>query len=296
MGGSPPLSWPDARFSPIGLPSPSPRPRSWRGRPGGRRRWSPSTLSVTALGSAGFGRDDHGGLRDQGGRRRRSRRSPAPTWSSTPARAPRRPQRRSWPTWAATGGTETVTDGSAVLHVIGDPERTATSAGRPSGLTSLFGMTSAEATKVGTRWEFWKKGTTQYKNLKSVVSVQSLQSLLPKSKGTTAVHARVGLRAHVDERRLGLHAEAEQHPHHRRQGDHPAGRRRPPPTPAARRSRRLFPSGARRSRCMRRRPRPRSRRPRSAVERSSGAGSPRRRRTPRRPRTCAPSSRRGVGR
>ena len=45
-------------------------------------------------------------------------------------------------------------------------------------------MTSAEATKVGTRWEFWKKGTTQYKNLKSVVSVQSLESLLPKSKGT----------------------------------------------------------------------------------------------------------------
>ena len=57
--------------------------------------------------------------------------------------------------------------------------------GSATGLTSLFGMTSAEATKVGTRWEFWKKGTTQYKNLNSVVCVQSLQSLFPKTEGTT---------------------------------------------------------------------------------------------------------------
>jgi outer membrane lipoprotein-sorting protein len=46
-------------------------------------------------------------------------------------------------------------------------------------------MTSAEATKVGKRWEFWKKGTVQYKDLESVISVKSLASLLPKSKGTT---------------------------------------------------------------------------------------------------------------
>jgi len=80
-------------------------------------------------------------------------------------------------------GTETVTDGSAVLHVIATPSGSYIS-GSPTGLTSLFGMTSAEATKVGTRWETWKKGTTQYKNLISVVSVHSLESLLPKSKGT----------------------------------------------------------------------------------------------------------------
>jgi hypothetical protein len=83
----------------------------------------------------------------------------------------------------AHGGTETVTDGAAVLHVMVTPEDGYIS-GSASGLTSLFGMTAAEATKVGKRWEFWKKGTTQYKNLESVVSVQSLQSLLPKSKGT----------------------------------------------------------------------------------------------------------------
>jgi hypothetical protein len=84
----------------------------------------------------------------------------------------------------ASVGTETVTDGAAVLHV----KVTAAVgyiSGSASGLTSLFGMTSAEATKVGKRWEFWKKGTTQYKNLESVVSVKSLESLLPNSKGTT---------------------------------------------------------------------------------------------------------------
>jgi hypothetical protein len=82
------------------------------------------------------------------------------------------------------GGTETVSDGSAVLHVTVTPTDGYIS-GSSSGLTSLFGMTSAQATKVGKRWEFWKKGTTQYKSLKSVVSVQSLQSLFPKTAGTT---------------------------------------------------------------------------------------------------------------
>jgi hypothetical protein len=84
----------------------------------------------------------------------------------------------------ASGGRETVTDGAAVLHVMVTPQNGYIS-GSASGLTSLFGMTSAEATKVGKRWEVWKKGTTQYKNLESVVSVKSLESLLPKSKGTT---------------------------------------------------------------------------------------------------------------
>jgi hypothetical protein len=81
-------------------------------------------------------------------------------------------------------GTETVTDGSAVLHVV-VTSKAGYISGTASGLTSLFGMTSAEATKVGKRWEYWKSGTTQYKDLKSVVTVHSLESLLPKSTGTT---------------------------------------------------------------------------------------------------------------
>jgi len=84
----------------------------------------------------------------------------------------------------AGAGRETVTDGTAVLHVTVTPQDGYIS-GSASGLTSLFGMTSAEATKVGKRWEFWKKGTVQYKDLESVISVKSLASLLPKSKGTT---------------------------------------------------------------------------------------------------------------
>jgi hypothetical protein len=81
-------------------------------------------------------------------------------------------------------GMETVTDGSAVLHVRVTPKDGFIS-GTASGLTSLFGMTTAEATKVGAHWEYWKAGTTQYKDLKSVVTVHSLESLLPKSSGTT---------------------------------------------------------------------------------------------------------------
>jgi hypothetical protein len=82
------------------------------------------------------------------------------------------------------GGTETVTDGAAVLTV----KVTSTDSyisGTPTGLTTLFGLTSAEATKVGALWEFWKSGSAQYKSLMKVVSVHSLLTLLPKAKGTT---------------------------------------------------------------------------------------------------------------
>ena len=82
------------------------------------------------------------------------------------------------------GGTETVNDGAAVLSVTVTPTASYIS-GTPTGLTTLFGLTSAEATKVGARWEFWKEGSAQYKSLMNVVSVHSLQSLLPKAKGTT---------------------------------------------------------------------------------------------------------------
>jgi hypothetical protein len=81
-------------------------------------------------------------------------------------------------------GAETVTDGKAVLKVRVTAKDGYIS-GNASGLTSLFGMTAAEATKVGNHWEFWKTGTTQYKDLKSVVTVHSLESLIPQSKGTT---------------------------------------------------------------------------------------------------------------
>ena len=81
------------------------------------------------------------------------------------------------------GGTETLTEGAEVLDV----RATQTGAyihGSSSGLTSLFGLTAAQAKTLGTKWEFWKPGTKQYANLKSDVTAKSLQSLFPKAKGT----------------------------------------------------------------------------------------------------------------
>jgi len=81
------------------------------------------------------------------------------------------------------GGTETITEGAAVLDI----RATSTGAyihGSSSGLTSLFGLTAAQAKTLGTKWEFWKPDTKQYTNLKSNVTAKSLQSLFPKAKGT----------------------------------------------------------------------------------------------------------------
>jgi hypothetical protein len=81
-------------------------------------------------------------------------------------------------------GMETISDGTAVLSV----RVTSTGAyvsGSSTGLTSLFRMTAAQAKKLGSRWEYWKSGTTQYRDLKQDVTVPSLASLLPQTKGTT---------------------------------------------------------------------------------------------------------------
>jgi hypothetical protein len=85
-----------------------------------------------------------------------------------------------------TQGVETVSDGKAVLRV----RVTSTDAyvsGTSTGLTSLFQMTAADAKKLGSRWEYWKAGTAQYKNLKADVVVHSLQTFIPAAKGTTVV-------------------------------------------------------------------------------------------------------------
>jgi hypothetical protein len=84
----------------------------------------------------------------------------------------------------STDGTETISDGKAVLSVRVTPTDAYVS-GTSTGLTSLFRMTAAEAKKLGSRWEYWKPGTTQYKDLKDDVTVGSLANLLPSAKGTT---------------------------------------------------------------------------------------------------------------
>lgn len=82
-----------------------------------------------------------------------------------------------------TSGSETVSIGKAELAVRVTPTKGYIS-GNSSGLTTIFGLSSAQAKKVGTDWVSWKAGTSQYRDLKSDVTISSVSSLLPKAKGT----------------------------------------------------------------------------------------------------------------
>lgn len=81
------------------------------------------------------------------------------------------------------GGTETIREGAANLAVRVTPTFAYVS-GNSSGLTKLFGMSSADAKELGTKWEAWKVGTSQYASLKSDLTMKSVSALLPKAKGT----------------------------------------------------------------------------------------------------------------
>lgn len=81
-------------------------------------------------------------------------------------------------------GSEELSEGAAELSVRVTP-KAGYVRGTSTGLTSLFGMSAAQAKTVGSKWETWKPGTSEYTNLKSVVTVASLTSLLPKAKGIT---------------------------------------------------------------------------------------------------------------
>jgi hypothetical protein len=56
--------------------------------------------------------------------------------------------------------------------------------GNSSGLTTLFGLTSAEAKKVGQKWVSWTPGSSQYAQLKADLTLSAVRALLPKAKGT----------------------------------------------------------------------------------------------------------------
>jgi hypothetical protein len=81
-------------------------------------------------------------------------------------------------------GTETATEGEASL-VIRLSTTHAYVSGNAAGLTTIFGMSSADAKKLGKDWESWKAGTSQYADLKSDLTMSSVRALLPKAKGTT---------------------------------------------------------------------------------------------------------------
>jgi hypothetical protein len=80
-------------------------------------------------------------------------------------------------------GSETISEGSADLAIRVTPSLAYVS-GNSSGLTTLFGMGSAAAKRLGSKWESWKAGTGQYANLKGDLTMESVSTLLPKAKGT----------------------------------------------------------------------------------------------------------------
>jgi hypothetical protein len=82
-----------------------------------------------------------------------------------------------------TGGSETLFEGKADLAIRVTPTYAYVS-GSSSGLTTLFGMTASQAKKLGAKWESWKSGTKQYSTLEADLTMSSVTSLLPKTKGT----------------------------------------------------------------------------------------------------------------
>jgi hypothetical protein len=82
-----------------------------------------------------------------------------------------------------TSGIETISEGSETATIKLTPTYVYLS-GNSSGLTKLFGMTSAEAQKVGRDWVSVKAGTTQYKDLAASITVSSVAGILPPAKGT----------------------------------------------------------------------------------------------------------------
>jgi hypothetical protein len=81
-------------------------------------------------------------------------------------------------------GSETVSRGKEVL-VIRVTRTDGYVSGSSTGLTELFGLSAAQAKKVGAQWEVWRAGTAQYTDLKENVTLTSLKSLLPPATGTT---------------------------------------------------------------------------------------------------------------
>ncbi len=62
--------------------------------------------------------------------------------------------------------------------------------GSKTGLTTLMGLTAAEAKKVGSKSIAIKKGSTQYKTFKTNLTSAAFSQLLPAVKGTTLLAKR----------------------------------------------------------------------------------------------------------
>jgi hypothetical protein len=88
-------------------------------------------------------------------------------------------------------GSETIAEGSSTITIKVTPSYVYVD-GNSAGLTSLLGLSSADATKIGTNWLSIKAGTTPYTGLKSIVTISSIKSVLPAAKGTRLASKRAG--------------------------------------------------------------------------------------------------------
>jgi hypothetical protein len=86
-------------------------------------------------------------------------------------------------------GNETVSQGSSHITIRLTPTYAYVS-GNSSGFINILGLSSAQATRIGTHWVSWKASTTQYSSFKSGLTISAVVALLPKAKGT-AVSSKV---------------------------------------------------------------------------------------------------------
>ena len=88
-------------------------------------------------------------------------------------------------------GNQTISAGKATAAV-----RVTTAyayvSGNSSGLTTILGLSSAEAKKVGKDWISLKSGTSQFTDFRSDVEVSSVTEELPPASGTKLSTAVVG--------------------------------------------------------------------------------------------------------
>ena len=84
----------------------------------------------------------------------------------------------------AKSGVETIAEGKASASIKVTPTY-AYFTGNSAGLTTIFGLSAAEAKKIGKDWVSLKSSTSQYSDLKSGVTISSVTGVLPKAKGTS---------------------------------------------------------------------------------------------------------------
>jgi hypothetical protein len=90
-----------------------------------------------------------------------------------------------------TTGIESIISGSAKATVEVAPAF-GYMQGDSAGLTSLIGLTAAEAKKLGSKWMSLKSDTTPYSDLKTSATIPAVRDLLPAAKGTTSSIETIG--------------------------------------------------------------------------------------------------------